>query len=73
MTKHKATAKVGKGGKIILENVPFAEGDEVEVTVETAVKDGRQGRLKHPMRGSVIRYDDPFEPACPPEEWEAQN
>jgi hypothetical protein len=23
------------------------------------------------MRGTVLRYDDPFEPAVPPEDWEA--
>lgn len=22
------------------------------------------------LKGSVLRYDDPFEPACPPEDWE---
>ncbi len=24
-----------------------------------------------PLRGSVLSYDDPFAPACPPEDWEA--
>ncbi len=23
------------------------------------------------LKGSVLRYDDPFGPACPPEDWEA--
>jgi uncharacterized protein with gpF-like domain len=22
------------------------------------------------LKGSVLRYDDPFEPAIPPEDWE---
>ena len=25
---------------------------------------------KYPLRGGVIKYEDPFEPACPPEDWE---
>lgn len=25
------------------------------------------------LEGSVIRYDDPFGPACPPEDWEANS
>ena len=24
-----------------------------------------------PLRGSVLSYDDPFAPACPPEDWDA--
>ena len=24
----------------------------------------------YPLRGSVLRYDDPFEPAVPPEDWD---
>lgn len=26
--------------------------------------------VTNPLRGSVGRYDDPFEPAVPPEDWE---
>lgn len=26
--------------------------------------------LLNPLHGTVIRYDDPFEPAVPPEDWE---
>ena len=72
MKTHKTTAKVGKNSKIVLDNLPFTEGDEVAVTVQSAAKEGRPWPPpEHPMKGSVLRYDDPFEPACPPEEWEA--
>lgn len=70
MKTHKTTAKVGKGGRVLIENLPYAEGVEVEVTVEAQTKGDRPWPPEHPMRGSVIRYDDPFEPACPPEDWE---
>ncbi|MEG4066990.1 hypothetical protein QUA42_06490 [Microcoleus sp. Pol11C2] len=26
--------------------------------------------LHYPLQGTVDRYDDPFEPTLPPEEWE---
>ena len=72
MTTHKITAKVGKDGRVVLHNVPFTEGSEVEVILRPASTEGRPWPPpQHPMKGSVLRYDDPFEPACPPEEWEA--
>ena len=27
--------------------------------------------LNNPLAGSILHYDDPFGPAVPPEEWEA--
>lgn len=71
MKAHTTTVKMEPGGKIVLDNLPFAEGEEVEVTVQPAAKPGRPWPPEFPLKGSVIRYDDPFEPACPPEEWEA--
>ena len=59
-------ARVSKGlrirvtsrGKVIAElSPPSAEPDEVEAA-------------RALLKGSVLRYDDPFEPAIPPEEWE---
>jgi hypothetical protein len=44
-------------------------GREVEITVrevDDALLDDR-----HPLRGSVLRYDDPFDPADADEAWEA--
>ncbi len=71
MKPHKTTAKVGENGKVILDDLPFDEGDEVTVTVEPVKKEGRPWPPEFPLRGSFLKYDDPFEPACPPEEWEA--
>ena len=97
MKTHKMMATVGKGGKVVLDNLPFAEGKRVEVTVHQTEPEERpwppefplegtvikydpgivtpEGRPwpppEHPMKNSVIRYDDPLEPACLPEEWEA--
>lgn len=71
MKTHKTTAKVEKGGKVVLENLPFAEGDQVEVAVRVTMPAERPWPPEFPLKDSVIRYDEPFEPACPPEEWEA--
>ena len=31
----------------------------------------REDVERNPLAGSVLRYDDPFEPAASPDEWEA--
>ena len=45
-------------------------GKDVEVIVqEQPHKNGTSARGF--MRGTVLRYDDPFGPAVPPDDWEA--
>jgi hypothetical protein len=55
-------------------------GKEVEITVsevaEPQVPDQEPWpdngpTERYPLRGSVLRYDDPFGPAVPEEDWEA--
>ena len=80
MDTFKTTAKIAKGGVLTVHNLPFAEDIEVEVTVrrqpEGSVKmevdpnDLSRPALHNPLKGTVIWYIDPFEPAIPEEEWE---
>lgn len=62
-------AIVQSNGRVILNDLPFEEGKHVEIIVldnngiETAQK-------LNPLKGGVLRYDDPFEPATPAEDWE---
>ena len=80
MDTFKTTAKIAKGGVLTLNNLPFAEDIEVEVTVrrqpegyvkmEVDPNDLSRPALHNPLRGTVIWYIDPFEPAIPAEEWE---
>jgi hypothetical protein len=56
-----------KDGKIVLDGLPVVEGDEVEVTIKVL----DPCRLTYPLRGAPLRYDDPFEPAVDPSEWDA--
>lgn len=54
---------VGKQVEIIVREDVCAEVKASTTRVSAA------GR--YPLRGSVLRYDEPFEPAAPAEEWEA--
>jgi hypothetical protein len=62
---------VGQNGRIIVENLPFQEGDEVEIVVSEVEIDRDISVNPYPLRGTPYRYDDPFGPAVPPEDWEA--
>ncbi len=49
-------------------------GKTVEFTVREESETAsplREAGWVNPLRGSVLRDDDPFEPAVPPNEWEA--
>jgi hypothetical protein len=71
MNAHKLAATLKQDGTILLEGLPFHAGETVEIIIleqskveETVLSSNR------PLTGSVLRYDDPFEPAVPAEEWE---
>ena len=43
----------------------------VKETPQPKVAEEQMPRKKHnPLKGSVLRYDDPFEPAVDPDDWE---
>ncbi len=51
---------------------PFV-GKDVEIIVreaESAPRASDSEAARHALRGSILRYDDPFEPAVPEEDWE---
>jgi hypothetical protein len=62
-------AKVGKGGTLELTGLPFADGAIVDVSVQLHA--APEKRISHPLAGLPVTYIDPFEPAVPPEDWEA--
>jgi hypothetical protein len=63
------TTKIGPNGELHV-NVPLPPGQEVNVTVET--RDHTKGRIFNTsLAGTPVEYIDPFEPAVPPEDWEA--
>lgn len=69
MKEYTTEAEVGGDGRVVLDGLPFAEGERVEVTVRRS--GGTTGmRDRYPLRGTVVRYDDPFG-SVGEDEWEA--
>ena len=65
----KIAATLELDGTLTLDHLPFQAGQRVEVIV--AAISAAVPEDDFPLRGSVLRYDDPFGPACPLEDWEA--
>lgn len=61
-------AKVQQHGRVIVENLPFDEGETVEITIESKTVDGQAN--PYPLRGTPYTYNDPFEPIVSADEWE---
>lgn len=72
MQAHRVEKIIQSNGVLILENLPFEAGKKVEVIVLEA-ENGKIEPVKnnYPLRGSLYKYDDPFEPVVPIEDWEA--
>ncbi len=63
---------IQEGGKLVMDRLPFHAGQTVEVTVAEEERPAlAETAGRYPLRGTVLRYDDPFKPACPPEDWDA--
>lgn len=76
MNAHKVEAILTEDGTLMLRGLPFHAGDAVEVIILEAKNSQSQEVLPsqpetnlYPMRGKVIRYDDPTEPVAL-EDWE---
>lgn len=68
MQAHRIETIVQSNGKIVLENLPFDEGESVEIIVlETKVKKEIAPKSLH---GTLLKYENPFEPIAV-EDWEA--
>jgi len=58
-----------ENGVILLdEQITLPEG--TKVTGETFAEVGRK-RAKYPLRGTPYRFEKPFEPVVPEQDWEA--
>ena len=78
MDMFKTTAKIAKGGALTLDNLPFTEGMEVKVTVERLPNgyvqmeldpdDLSRPALHNPNKGTVLKYERPFDSAFTDEE-----
>lgn len=69
MVGQKIETTVGAGGKIELGNLPFEQGTRVEVIVLQINASPKPTRES--LRGSVHKYERPFDSAADPEDREA--
>ena len=59
-----------KDGMIALDKLPFRAGARVEIIVIESPEPPEPVSSSYPLRGTVMRYDDPFEPVAE-SDWEA--
>ncbi|MBL1203521.1 MAG: hypothetical protein FWK04_31745 [Nostoc sp. GBBB01] len=71
MEAHKIEAVLTEDGTLMLRGLPFHAGDAVEVIILSAKTPQNKGVAPsqpetnlYPLRGQVIRYDDPTEPVA---------
>lgn len=71
MERVRVEAIVQPNGRVVIENLPFEEGKEVDVIVieHDDSKKAASDNL-YPLRGTPYQYDDPFSPLLPDDEWE---
>ena len=59
---------VANDGTIILKDLPFHAGDQVEVTIRNQTPPEKSGDL-YPLRGKPVHYKNPFDSVAE-EDWE---
>ncbi|MEH2023254.1 hypothetical protein [Nostoc sp.] len=71
MNAHKVEAVLSEDGTLILRGLPFHAGDAVEVIILEAktpqpqeVPPSQLETNLYPMRGKLLRYDNPTEPVA---------
>jgi hypothetical protein len=78
MNAHKVETVLTEDGVLVLQQLPFHAGDAVEVIVLERPKTQQDKIITkksesnlYPLQGKQpYRYDEPFEPATPLEDWE---
>jgi hypothetical protein len=69
MKAHRIETKLTKNGTLILEDLLFQACEAVEIIVLERFPQPSESN-PYPLRGTIIHYDDPFEPPVPIEDWE---
>lgn len=70
METFKTKSKVKNNHKVQIDDVPFDDGQEVEITITLENRRTEDAQLMVSLKGSVLKYDDPFESAISPEDRE---
>lgn len=61
MEKYRIEATVSKEKTVYLKDLPFTEGDEVEIVVRKRKREKTKTQEKYPLRGLPIRYQKPHD------------
>ena len=61
MNAHRIETVAGNNQTVVLENLPFQEGEAIEVIV---LQRKTESHSSQTLRGTVIKYDAPFESAA---------
>jgi hypothetical protein len=69
MQAHRTQATLRDDGTLVLDQLPFPAGETVEVIILARPAQPKQGG-KYPLRGTLVHYDQPFEPVAE-DDWEA--
>jgi hypothetical protein len=67
---HTREVIVERDGAIRIGGLPVHAGDAVKVLVIPKRSNGL-GANRYPLKGTPLRYDNPFAPAIDPDDWEA--
>jgi hypothetical protein len=72
MPMHQINDAVVHAGKIELSNLPFADGQHVRILVTEQPTGDRPSiqQIRQSLKGCVERFEDPFEPMIPSDQWE---
>lgn len=60
MNAHRIETVVGDNRSVTLKDLPFNEGEEIEVIVLER-KNGTKNKKESSLQGTLLRYDEPFE------------
>lgn len=73
MNPYKLTATLTEDGTLLLKGLPFQAGEAVEIIILEQSKEptlSPDSSSQYPLQGTVLRYDDPFEPAVADRDWD---
>ncbi len=69
-SSHRSTTVVSGDGSVTVAGLPFPTGQEVEVIVVPAGAGQDRADVHESLRGSVTRFERPFEPAAGADDWD---
>lgn len=69
METHRVEKVIQPNGTALLEYLPFKEGETVEIVIVKSEPEAAKN--PYPLRGTPYKYENPFEPAVPVEDWNA--